>query len=110
MEGDATIVSMIAGGFSYAKIEWAMGKGPKTKDITNLWHREFKESSGIINSTVKTGRHSIIAWTAEDDETIMSMIAGGSSYAEIASALGHNYDDIKNRRRRGLKHYRLNNL
>ena len=87
-----------------------MGKGLKTKDITNMWHREFKKSSSIIKSTVKTGRHSIIAWTAEDDETIMSMIAGGSSYAEIASALGHNYDDIKNRRRRGLKHYRLNNL
>ena len=98
MEGDATIVSMIAGCFSSTKIEWAMGKSPKTKDITNMWHREFKKSSGIITSTVKTGRHSIIAWTAEDDETIMSMIAGGSSYAEIASALGHNYDDIKNRR------------
>ena len=43
VEDDATIVSMIAGGSSYAKIEWAMGKGPKTKDITNMWHREFKE-------------------------------------------------------------------
>jgi hypothetical protein len=43
VEDDAMIVSMIAGGSSYAKIEWAMGKGPKTKDITNMWHREFKE-------------------------------------------------------------------
>ena len=98
MEGDATIVSMIAGCFSSTKIEWAMGKSPKTKDITNMWHREFKKSSGIITSTVKTGRHSIIAWTAEDDETIVRMIVGGSSYAKIALALGHNYDDIKNRR------------
>ena len=39
-----------------------------------------------------------------DNETIVSMIVGGSFYAEIALALDHNYDDIQNRWRRHLKH------
>ncbi len=36
----------------------------------------------------KTGKPNCTTWTAEEDEAIMSMIMGGSTYAKIASALG----------------------
>jgi ribosomal protein L18 len=43
-------------------------------------------------------QHTSITWTAEDDEMIVSMITGGSSYTKIASALGKRLEknDISN--------------
>jgi hypothetical protein len=41
VEYDATIVSMIAGGSSYAKIALAMGKGLRGKDINIMWNRHL---------------------------------------------------------------------
>ena len=98
------IVGMIAGGSTYAKIPLAIGKGLKTNDIKNRWCRELKESPDIIKPPKQAGWQSSIPWTTEDHATIVRMIAGGSSYTEIASELGHNYDDIKKRWRRHLKH------
>ena len=43
-EDDATIVSMIVGVSSYAKIASAMGKGLRGKDINNRWNRHLKHS------------------------------------------------------------------
>ena len=85
-EDDATIVRMIAGGSSYHKNALAIGKGLRGQDINNRWHRELKESSAIIKPPVKTGPHS--SWTAEDDAIIVRMIMHGSSYPEIALAMG----------------------
>ena len=103
-EDDATIVRMIAGGSSYHKIALAIGKGLRGQDINNRWHRELKESSAIIKPPVKTGPHSSITWTAEDDAR---MILGCSSYPEIALAMGKGKgcrgQDINNRWYRELK-------
>jgi hypothetical protein len=48
---------------------------------------------------VKTGPHSSITWTAEDDAMIVRMIMSGSSYPEIALAMGIGLEvqDISNR-------------
>ena len=99
---NATIVRMIAGGSSHHKIALAIGKGLRGQDINNRWHRELKESSVIIKPPVKTGPHSSITWTAEDDAR---MIVGCSSYPEIASAMGKGLrgQDINNRWHRELK-------
>ncbi len=66
----------------------------------------MKESSGIIKTPMQAGRHSSIAWTAEEDATIVSMNVGDSSYAEIVSALGEGLrrEDINNRWTRHLNH------
>jgi hypothetical protein len=82
------LVSMIVSGSSYAEIALAMDKGLGGKDINNRCLQHLKESSGIIKLPGKAGRHSGIAWTAEGDATIVSMNAGGSFYAGIASAYG----------------------
>jgi hypothetical protein len=44
-------------------------------------------------------------WTTEDDEAIMSVIVGGSTYAEIALALGkgQKWSDISKRWNQKLK-------
>jgi hypothetical protein len=81
-------MSIIAGGSSYAEIALVLGEGLKWNDINNRWNRELKESSGIIKPHVQRGTQSSITWTAEVDATIMSMLGGGSSYTEIALALG----------------------
>ena len=68
---------------------------------------EWKKNSGIrmccqhsMSAKIEEERkqHSSITWTAEDDEMIVSMITGGSSYTEIASALGKRLEknDISN--------------
>jgi shikimate 5-dehydrogenase len=66
----ATIVSMIAGGSSYAEIASALGKGLKPKYISNRWQNRMKEWSNIIKPTVQPGRHSSITWTAGDGERL----------------------------------------
>ncbi len=63
-KGNATIVRMMACDSSYHKIALAMGKGLRDQDINSRWHRELKESSGIIKQPVKTSPHSSITWTA----------------------------------------------
>ncbi len=55
---------------------------------------------------MKEGVLSSITWTAKDDATIVSMIEGGSSYAQIATALGKGlkWSDFGNRWNCHLKH------
>ena len=82
------------------------GKGQTKNDINNRWHMKLKESSRIIKPPVQGGQHSSsFSWTAKDDAVIVRMNEGGSSYAEIASALGKglNKNDIKNRWHKILK-------
>ena len=102
----ATIVSMIAGGSSYAETASALGKGLKPKDIINMRHNKLKETSGIIKPPVKGRRSSSITWTVEDDATIARMKVGGSllSNSALAPSKGHKIDDASNRWRRYLQH------
>jgi hypothetical protein len=81
-----------------------MGKGLGGQDISNVWYKKTKETSGFVEPPMQGGRRSCITWTVEDDATIVSMIEGASSYNKIASALRHNYDDIENRWRCHLQH------
>jgi hypothetical protein len=67
-----------------------------------------KQNEGMVNiikPTVQPCRHISITWTAEDDATIVIMIVGGSSYAEITSALCKclKPKDITNRQHNKLK-------
>ena len=93
-------------GSSYAKIASALDKGLQPSDIKNRRHTKLKESSGIVKPPMQAGRHSSITWTAEEDAMIASMNVGGSSYAEIASALGKGLrrEDINNRWNSHLNH------
>ena len=102
---DATIVSMIADDVPCSKIASELGNGLSENDIRNRWHRELKESSGIIKPPGKSGPRSSITWTADIDATIVSMKEGGSSFANIASKLGNGLkkNDIQNRWNRHLK-------
>ena len=78
---------------------WAMAEVKMTSE-----HRELKESSGIIKPPGKPGKRSSITWTADIDETIVSMKEGGSSFEKIASKLGNGLkkNDIQNRWNRHL--------
>ena len=104
-EDDATIVKMIADDVPCSKIASELGNGLSEDDIRNRWHRELKESSGIIKPPGKSGPRSSITWTADIDATIVSMKEGGSSFANIASKLGNGLkkNDIQNRWNRHLK-------
>ena len=64
----------------------------------------MKKLSGTIRPQAQRGQRS--AWTAEDDATTVSMIAGSSAYAKIAMAIGKGLKkkDIINRWKRYLKH------
>jgi chemotaxis protein histidine kinase CheA len=104
-EEDATIVKMIADDVPCSKIASELGNGLSEHDIRNRWHRELKESSGIIKPPGKTGPRSSITWTADVDATIGKMRTDGFSFAKIASKLGNGLkdNDIKNRWNRHLK-------
>ena len=103
-EDNAMIVKMIADDVPCSKIASELGNGRSENDIRNRWHRELKESSGIIKPPGKPGKRSSITWTADIDETIVSMKEGGSSFEKIASKLGNGLkkNDIQNRWNRHL--------
>ena len=96
---------MIADDVPCSKIASELGNGLSENDIRNRWHRELKESSGIIKPPGKTGPRSSITWTADVDATIGKMRTDGISFAKIASELGNGLkdNDIKNRWNRHLK-------
>jgi hypothetical protein len=98
-EDDATIVKMIADDVPCSKIASELGNGRSQNDIRNRWHRYLKELSGIIKPPGKKGPRSRITWTADIDETIVSMKEGGSNFAKIASELGNGLkrNDTQNR-------------
>ena len=104
-EDDATIVKMIADDVPCSKIASELGNGLSENDIRNRWHRELKESSGIIKPPGKSGPRSSITWTADIDATIGKMRTDDFSFAKIASKLGNGLkrNDIQNRWNRHLK-------
>ena len=104
-EVDASIVSIINGRVSFAKIASKLGNCLSKNDITHRWHDHLKESSGIIKPFVQSGPQSSITWTDDVDASIVRMRADDMSYAKIASKLGNGLvrNDIINRWNRHLK-------
>ena len=71
---------------------------------------QMKEADYKQGTNCKEARYTqskiSFAWTVEDNEAITSMIPGGSTYTEIALAMGKGlkWSDIQSRWTRHLKH------
>ena len=87
-EVNASIESMIKGGFPFSKMASKLGNGLTQTEIKNRWHRFLKKLSGIIKPPVQVGRHSSITWTTDVDAAIVRMRTNDITFAKIASKLG----------------------
>ena len=80
-EVNASIESMIKGGFPFSKMASKLGNGLTQTEIKNRWHRFLKKLSGIIKPPVQVGRHSSITWTTDVDAAIVRMRTNDITFA-----------------------------